>query len=449
MNFHPKMQRSIFWNIVVLILLKFLKTQGDSSHAENISSAESTSTPDTIGSLQKSLRMCHAALHESQQNFNTTILTKEISYEEIISTIDSRLKKCSAELSSSTEEKDFWYLEHESAQEQIKVIKKDNDNAAASYQEKINAYKDDTANCRMSLTECHADLNNVVQQLKNSEEKLERHVVTHELKESSFKDKNKELSLEIKKLKRLNENLHERNRNSHSKLVELESELREMHRNAVRSYVNTTLIREDTEKFASRQMTKLYKVCGKFLCYISPHFKSMRKKSSRISTEIQSFVYPYFFGTKQFLSIYFSTVEKYFKTLYSESCSENMKSQLCCFSLKHAEKYLFRFNEIYESIRRTLISCIEQSSRFILNYNKLVYDKNEDQLPSRKIMLKANSFLYQHAEDIVYCLEILVAFFIILRYLLPRTLKFLFCIAYFLCLPIRICMSKISNFIKD
>jgi len=252
--------------------------------------------------------------------------------------------------------------------------------------------------CKEDLSIVQGEHITAKQALKALRDKTVLTKASHDQKTKNLRSEIKDLDADLKKQKISSKKIQDKQKDDREKISKLESELRRMHVASQRTYVNTTLMVEDTIKLISRSFDKSLDLAD------------------------GAMVHPKTRQAKAWVAQKTSPIVSVGKSIYGAHLASRVDA---------IQKKLSEIDAV-EGVRLTAISMLKQIATAGLNYIEITRDEKERRRPGRflGIVMRNLEYAKKNSEEAVHktvafvfglvVLRIAVAVFFLICHLLLR-----------------------------
>ena len=367
-----------------------------------------------LTSFEESLAHFKSELTKSQNKFNFVSQEKE-QCQMTVETLESdRIDTGKKNLKKTV------YVE-----DKVKVLEKAEAESKKKLEDakmQMTSFKNSFAHSKAEITRIDRELQTIIEDEKQCQtavksmetEKIDMKA-RYELKNFYLKEKISKHASEKKKQDRVIDQSRERYHDTRKELTDLNAELRKMHRNAMTTYFNFSLIYENT---IISPANNLVIKSERKLRQMSPTIHKYKWRARNLYRSILMFFDPYYQRLKDMYSYYL--YPNYVRYIYF----------YINYLIKSIEKFIdahFSDLVIYikenwtlsiESMRLTTVALLEEGSRVVMTYFELTKEEYEDFQPLTSFFVKSLRYINQHADDIVYYSGKYILGFICLKYAL-------------------------------
>eukprot|EP00560_Eucampia_antarctica_P007474 CAMPEP_0197828572 /NCGR_PEP_ID=MMETSP1437-20131217/5099_1 /TAXON_ID=49252 ORGANISM="Eucampia antarctica, Strain CCMP1452" /NCGR_SAMPLE_ID=MMETSP1437 /ASSEMBLY_ACC=CAM_ASM_001096 /LENGTH=709 /DNA_ID=CAMNT_0043429823 /DNA_START=44 /DNA_END=2173 /DNA_ORIENTATION=- len=392
--------------------IEFVATlQEAEKNIENLTSVNNelkTSLDDASSKIVKAV--------ETSKNLTktSTDLDKKLENREVIITSLTELhEEMRAEISSTNEKLQKIEIDHKNVSDKLENSEQINTSLseknveltgqAKGSNEKLNSLDSVRENLQQNLIDSETNYNKALQSVDVLESKILRQETSYTSKENKHLNKIEELDTEVSKLRKQVTDHRDKHVNARQDLTKLEKELDQMHRGAISSYVNRTLLIEDISSFLDKHIDNAVLAGGKASEATGTYSTVVKNKLLSVYDTVKEKSNPQVVKARDAFTKHahphIQSTRNMAKNVYDEHAASYVDNHVFPMLAKSTVKT--RVLEGIEAIRLSMVSSLDLSSKTVINYFEVSKDERNQLNPLLKRVNNAAHQVNTNAEYIV------------------------------------------------
>lgn len=259
-------------------------------------------------------------------------------------------------------------------------------------------------NLKENLAETEMNYNNAQLSIDELESERSRKEKSYKNKQNKWMSKIEKLEKELSKVQKEADDYREKHTNARKEISILEKELHEMHRNAVSSYVNRTLLIDDISHFFDRHIDKAVSAGEKATKKTGDYSATVKTKLLTVLDKVREKSDPHVGKAKEMYSKHaqerVQSTRNLAQNVYKEHAAKHVDIYVFPLWKSYGEPVLTRVLEALESTRLSMVSGIDMSSNTVISY--IDGSKDEEKTPHNPLVKRVYNMAVRVNKNAAY-----------------------------------------------